>query len=454
MTAIATATLPRRSEWFATWFDSPHYHRLYAHRDETEAAAFLDRLIHAVDPTPGCAVLDLGCGSGRHARHLAARGFNVTGIDLSPDSLARARTRPGPYVRFVEQDMRRPFGDGAFDFVLNLFTSFGYFDDRGDHATVVRNIARALRPGGTLVLDYLNADHVSTHLVADETIERDGVRYHVSRWSDATAFFKRVIVNDGHGGHETDHVERVARLTRDDFRQLFAACGLRLDAVYGDYELHRFDPATSPRLILVASTNGGAVEGLPAREVLANAAQGFGRHPEIRGEHRLWDALDNRGIDAEELEIAFFGRGAERADDALILGGGVALQAGPKCGGIAGDPLDQALVGRPIDQQDLGVFDRIDEVGRRRAVVEAGRIGEPPRLRGELDDVLLALPVDDVVAEAAARHERGGASNVAGALQEVASRQALQHKRIANDDEVLVAERGTRLQVGAQHREC
>ena len=264
MPATATIAAPQsQPEWFASWFDSPHYHRLYAHRDESEAVAFVDRLIRQLEPRDGAAVLDLGCGSGRHSRGLAARGFRVTGIDLSAESLERARRRPGPYVRFVEQDMRRPFGTRTFDCVLSLFTSFGYFEDRMDHLTVIRNIATSLKPGGTVVLDYLNVDHVQKHLVAHETIERDGVCYTLSRWSDDRAFFKRISIADGPGRPTVEHVERVAKLTLGDFQRLFGLCGLQIEEAYGDYELGRFEAATSPRLIVVAAKIADRIHTLP-----------------------------------------------------------------------------------------------------------------------------------------------------------------------------------------------
>ena len=144
MSATATVSATSQQEWFASWFDSEHYHRLYANRDQREASAFVDRLIQRLAPAPGAAMLDLGCGSGRHSQSLAAHGFQVTGIDLSAVSLARARQLAGDSVRFIEQDMRVPFGARAFDYVFSLFTSFGYFEDRRDHVTVIRNIARSL----------------------------------------------------------------------------------------------------------------------------------------------------------------------------------------------------------------------------------------------------------------------------------------------------------------------
>jgi SAM-dependent methyltransferase len=188
-----------------------------------------------LEPEAGASVLDLGCGAGRHSVELASRGFEVTGIDLSAASICRASSTPAPNLMFLRRDMRRPFGAKAFDVVFNLFTSFGYFEGQADHLKVVRNIARALKPGGTLVLDYLNAQYAESHRVADELIERDGVMYHVTRWSDAGNLYKRIEVLDGHEAAPLVHVERIAKFGLDDFRAMFRLCGLRMERVFGDY---------------------------------------------------------------------------------------------------------------------------------------------------------------------------------------------------------------------------
>src|SRR6185436_16836688 len=91
---------PERSEWFASWFDSVHYHKLYAHRDDTEAARFLDALIVRLGLHHGARVLDLGCGAGRHSRYLAAKGLRVTGIDLAAGSIRTAKQNEQPWLRF------------------------------------------------------------------------------------------------------------------------------------------------------------------------------------------------------------------------------------------------------------------------------------------------------------------------------------------------------------------
>ena len=238
------------SEWFAAWFDSVHYHKLYAHRDDAEAARFLDALTTRLRPGRGAHVLDLGCGAGRHSRYLASKGLRVTGVDLAASSIKEAKKSEHAGLRFYRHDMRAPFGRQAFDYVFNFFTSFGYFADPSEHRAVVRNMALALRDRGRLVLDYLNVRHAEASLVSREVREIDGVVYRLTRWTDARHFFKRIAIEGA--GEPLTYVERVARFALQDFERMFAPYRLVIESLHGDYCLNAYDTRTSPRMILVA----------------------------------------------------------------------------------------------------------------------------------------------------------------------------------------------------------
>jgi SAM-dependent methyltransferase len=246
-----TRATEETKQWFASWFDSIHYQQLYSYRDDSEAAAFIDKLLQTLQPHAGSRVLDLGCGSGRHSRQLARRRLNVTGIDLSARSIGEAKRFETPGLRFRRHDMRTPFGTETFDYVLNCFTSFGYFDAPDENLKVVENIAASLRPEGLLILDYLNVNQAEAHVKPHEVRIIDGTVYDITRWSDSRNFHKRIVVEDTSAQGTFEYRERVAKFTLSDFRRMFALHGLRIDETYGDYELNPYHAYGSPRLILV-----------------------------------------------------------------------------------------------------------------------------------------------------------------------------------------------------------
>lgn len=261
------------SPWFASWFDSPHYHKLYGYRDEAEASRFVDALIRRLRPGAGAEFLDLGCGAGRHSKHLASYGLHVTGMDLSAGSIDEARQFERPGLRFVRHDMRVPFGTEAFDYVFNFFTSFGYFDNPGEHRQAVANMAGSLKPCGTLMLDYLNVRYANARTIPRETKIIDGATYQIARWSDRRHFFKRIQIIDGRGPEPMEFVETVAKFGFEDFRAMFTLHDLAIEEVFGDYGLNPYDVETSPRLILLARKRGVgcSAPGTPS-EVLREAA--------------------------------------------------------------------------------------------------------------------------------------------------------------------------------------
>lgn len=146
-------------EWWQDFFDEEYVDAWSAAGSFDNTADVVDDVERLLGLSPGAAVLDIACGFGRIAGPLQARGYDVTGIDFSAKQLQLAEERnPGP--RYVEADMRRPPA-GPFDGAINLFSSFGYFEDRSDDAAAVRAWAESLRPGGILVMELMHRDRVA-----------------------------------------------------------------------------------------------------------------------------------------------------------------------------------------------------------------------------------------------------------------------------------------------------
>jgi SAM-dependent methyltransferase len=236
------------SDWYKAWFNSPYYHLLYRERNAAEARRFLVNLVGVLEPAPGACVLDQACGRGRHAICLSGMGFDVTGTDLSEDNIAHCRQFASDTLRFHVHDMRRPFREGGFDMVFNIFTSMGYFESDEEQQRVVQSAARSLRPGGWYVIDFLNAVRVRREMVEREEKTVNNIRFSIRRMVDEGFIHKYIRFTDG--GREYAFEEHVEAMTLDDFRRYFGSAGLDLKHVYGNYALAEFDPESSPRLIV------------------------------------------------------------------------------------------------------------------------------------------------------------------------------------------------------------
>lgn len=236
--------------WFETWFNSHYYHILYQNRDQEEAARFIRNLAKYLDLPSGAKALDLACGKGRHALQLRKLGFEVVGIDLAEESINEAKLQEQDGLEFFVHDMRTLYWTDHFDVVVNLFTSFGYFHNADDDQKTISSISEALKPGGVVVIDFLNAEKVIRNLVKEETKQIDGVLFEISRSVEDEIIKKRIKVVDGQFQGEFE--EQVDALGLDDFSHYMSTAGLEVKEVFGDYELHHFNAETSDRLIIVA----------------------------------------------------------------------------------------------------------------------------------------------------------------------------------------------------------
>ena len=238
-------------KWFEEWFDSEYYHLLYKNRDHQEAEEFINNLLEEIDLDSGAYILDLACGKGRHSRYLASLGYKVLGVDLSENSIKEAKQFESENLKFEVRDMRAPFTEDAFDLVLNLFTSFGYFDDKKDNYKVLNAIETMMNEDGYFVIDFMNVEKVIRTLVEKEQKEIDGVLFDITREVKDGFIVKNIKVIDGEKVYNFQ--EKVQALTIDNFKEMIAKTDLVVDNFYGNYNLDIFDADTSDRLIIVGT---------------------------------------------------------------------------------------------------------------------------------------------------------------------------------------------------------
>lgn len=233
--------------WFEKAFGRD-YLTVYRKRNPAAAVAEVDASIARLGVVAGDRILDLACGAGRHSHLFAERGFRVIGLDLSPDLIRAAADGPGAFVR---GDMRRlPFRTG-FDAVTMFFTSFGYFGTDPENEAVLRGIARVIRTGGRLLLDYVNRDIVIETLVpeSEETVK------------GARVFSRRRITPDGKrvekdvrmerpDGTRLTYTESVRLYSPEEMRAMVEAAGFTIASVHGGPDDVPFEP-TSARLVIV-----------------------------------------------------------------------------------------------------------------------------------------------------------------------------------------------------------
>ncbi len=212
----------------------------------------VQQLLELLGGQPG-SVLDLGCGPGRHALPLADAGLKVTAVDTSPSLLAQLEsTLDGRDIEIVEADMRDFCRPQAFDLVVVMWTSFGYFTDEGDHAAVLENIRSSLKPGGRLLLDLVGLEYLCRNLQPVHLTEYDDGRILVERpdlTRDMTRLENEWMLIDGDRVHYHSFSHRV--WSAGEIRSLLAQAGLAVESIHGDYAGSDYD-LEAERLVVIA----------------------------------------------------------------------------------------------------------------------------------------------------------------------------------------------------------
>ncbi len=234
-------------EWFESWFDTPYYHILYKNHDYREAEAFLTQLIQHLSLEESSKIIDLACGKGRHSVFLNKMGFDVLGLDLSKQSIAHNKAFENEKLHFRVHDMRTSIKGEPVDAVMNLFTSFGYFDDPKDDLRVFQSVEAILKPGGYFVLDYMNQHFVRKSIVENTTVEREKIVFNIQKKIEEHHIIKDIQFEDQN--KDFHFTERVKLHSAEEIERYAETVGFECLKIWGNYQLDDFDLETSPRCI-------------------------------------------------------------------------------------------------------------------------------------------------------------------------------------------------------------
>jgi cyclopropane fatty-acyl-phospholipid synthase-like methyltransferase len=240
------------SKWFQTWFNTSYYHLLYSNRDYKEAEVFIKNIVKYLNLDKDDSILDLACGKGRHSIFLNSLGFNVTGLDLSKNSIKEAKTRESSSLHFDVHDMRNLYNT-QFEVVLNLFTSFGYFEKDLDNFKVIQTIKSSLKQNGIGVIDFMNSPQVIENLIAQNSHKIDGVTFKLKRSYSDGFITKDIDISDSDKTYQFQ--EKVRAYSFQDFEVMLSNAGLHLLECFGNYNLEPLNIKTSKRLILIFIAN-------------------------------------------------------------------------------------------------------------------------------------------------------------------------------------------------------
>jgi SAM-dependent methyltransferase len=239
--------------WYKEWFDSDNYLKVYSHRDETEAERLVNLIVNNTNFVSGSKVLDMACGSGRHSIIFASKGYEVTAIDLSKNLIATAEANAKEQnvnIEFVNSDILEFNSNKKFDLTVNLFTSFGYFDDDEDNFKIIQKAFDLLTDRGMFVIDYFNKNYLLNNLIPTTVFSDNGARITQNRFINGNRIQKNITIENN--GKIDEFYESVRLYNHDEMLSFLKRAGFKVMKKFGDYEGNDFEEDSSQRLIIFA----------------------------------------------------------------------------------------------------------------------------------------------------------------------------------------------------------
>ncbi|GJQ61446.1 MAG: methyltransferase [Melioribacteraceae bacterium] len=242
------------SDWFKDWFSSGEYHTVYKHRDSKDVVQFWNTFTKKFNPQKEIKILDAACGPGRYSVFLAEKGFDVTGFDLAMPLLkitGEKLTNLGIQPKLFRSDIRNVPLKGKFDLILNMFTSFGYFDDEDENFRFIDSARNLMGSHSIFVLDYLNEHLVRKNLVPHSQKKIGDKSITENRFIRNGRVEKEITIAGKEGS--VNFLESVKLYDKDFMLTKIKDLGYNVREVWGGYEGEPFDRNSSQRLIILFS---------------------------------------------------------------------------------------------------------------------------------------------------------------------------------------------------------
>ncbi len=239
------------SDWFKDWFASEEYLEVYSHRNKTDAYNLLNLIKENINLYNNAKVLDAACGSGRFSNLFAKHGFNVTAFDLSTQLLQIAKRKAveeNLKVNYFRADIRKLPLRGSFDLVLNMFTSFGYFDTDDENFSFISTAYNLLNKKGIFIFDYLNKNYVINNLVKKSKKSINNKTIIEFRKINGNRVEKEIIINTGK--EEKKFNESVMMYSKEQIIDGFNNCGFKVYKIFGNYSGEMYKDYDSDRLLI------------------------------------------------------------------------------------------------------------------------------------------------------------------------------------------------------------
>lgn len=240
------------SEWFEDWFASEQYLNVYKHRDQKDALRLLDLIRKTVSLKKDFLILDAACGAGRYSNLLLQSRYKVIGFDLSLPLLKIAKTDAekisGESI-FFKTDIRTIQLKMKFDLILNVFTSFGYFDTEEENFSFINNSITFLKKKGYFVFDYINKQYLIDNLIPYSEKKVDGYLIEEKRKIENQRVIKEIDISKGNERHS--FTESVKLYSPQILFEKFYKTGYKIIDVFGSYEGENFSEINSPRIIII-----------------------------------------------------------------------------------------------------------------------------------------------------------------------------------------------------------